>query len=59
MRKTYQEIVKILGVAAFSLFLVAVILYLNGKRTNAEIALGVSASMAGIGLIFYSLRKSA
>jgi hypothetical protein len=59
MKKTYQEIIKILGVVAFSMFLVAVILYLNGKKMNAEIALGVSASIAGIGLILYSLRSSA
>jgi hypothetical protein len=57
MKKTYQEIIKILGVVAFSMFLVAVILYLNGKKTNAEIALGVSASISGIALIMYSLRQ--
>lgn len=57
MNKTYQEIIKILGVVAFSMLLVAVLLHLNGKKTNAEIALGACASISGIALIMYSLRQ--
>lgn len=56
MNKTYQEIIKILGIVAFSMLMVAVILYFNGKRTNAEIALGACVSISGIALIMYSLR---
>ena len=56
MNKTYQAIIKALGVVALSMLIVAAILYLNGNRTNAEIALGVCASVAGVALIMHSLR---
>ena len=57
MKKAYQEIIKILGVVALSMLLVAVTLYLSGKRINADIALGISASILGVALMMYSLRK--
>ncbi len=57
MNQTYQEIIKVLGVVAFSMLLVAVFLYLSGNRINADIALGISASILGIALMMYSLRK--
>ena len=56
MNKTYQAIIKALGVVALSMLIVAAILYLNGNRTNAEIVLGVCASVAGVALLMHSLR---
>ncbi|HEY9710523.1 MAG TPA: hypothetical protein V6D48_20105 [Oculatellaceae cyanobacterium] len=57
MNNTYQEIIKVLGVVALSMLLVAVSQYLSGKRINGDIALGISASILGIALMMYSLRK--
>jgi hypothetical protein len=56
MNKTYQAIIKALGVVALSMLIVAVILYVNGNRTNAEIAFGVFAIVGGVALIMHSLR---
>lgn len=57
MNNTYQEIIKVLGVVALSMLLVAVSQYLSGKRINGDTALGISASILGIALMMYSLRK--
>jgi hypothetical protein len=57
MSRPYQAIIKALGVISVAMLLVAAILYLNRNRTNAEIALGVSASIAGIAIMMYSLRR--
>ncbi|HEY9674333.1 MAG TPA: hypothetical protein V6D11_23030 [Waterburya sp.] len=59
MNKTYEEIIKALGVVSLSMLLVAAFLYLSGKRTNAEIALGICSGVGGVALMMYSLRKSA
>ncbi|GAB4182834.1 MAG: hypothetical protein Fur006_19130 [Coleofasciculaceae cyanobacterium] len=56
MNKTYQAIIKALGVVALSMLIVAVILYVNDNRTNAEIAFGVFAIVGGVALIMHSLR---
>jgi hypothetical protein len=51
-------LLKALGMIALGILLVAVILYLSGNRTNAQMALGVGITMSGIALIMYSLRPS-
>ncbi|HEY9823329.1 MAG TPA: hypothetical protein V6D35_21545 [Candidatus Sericytochromatia bacterium] len=58
MSKNYQMLLKTLGMIALGILLVAVILYLSGNRTNAQMALGVGITMSGIALIMYSLRPS-
>ncbi len=57
MNKAYQEVIKVLGVVAFSMLLVAVSLYLSNRKVNADIALGISASVFGTALMMHSLRK--
>lgn len=59
MKKSYHEIIKILGVIACSMLVVAAILYRRGNKTNAELALGIGASIGGIALMMYSVRSSA
>jgi hypothetical protein len=56
MSKIYQAIIKVFGVIALLMFLVAAILYLRGDKTSAEIALGIGISISGITLIMYSFR---
>ncbi len=57
MNKAYQEVIKVLGVVAFSMLLVAVSLYLSNRKVNADIALEISASVFGTALMMHSLRK--
>ncbi|MGC1396731.1 MAG: hypothetical protein WA828_20920 [Coleofasciculaceae cyanobacterium] len=46
MRKIYLTIIKILGVVALSMLVVAGILYLGGNHTNAGIAMGICFSVS-------------
>lgn len=57
MSKNYQRLLKILGITALVALLVAAVMYFNGSRTNARIALGFGMSVSGIALILYSLRQ--
>jgi hypothetical protein len=56
MSKNYQTLLKTLGIVALAALLVAATLQLSGNKTNAKIALGVSASVSGIALLMYGLR---
>lgn len=57
MSKNYQMLLKVLGMTALAALLVAAVMYFNGNRTNARIALGFGMSVSGIALILYSLRQ--
>ncbi|HEY9603054.1 MAG TPA: hypothetical protein V6C85_15680 [Allocoleopsis sp.] len=57
MSKNYQRLLKLLGITALVALLVAAVMYFNGHRTNARIALGFCMSVSGIALILYSLRQ--
>jgi hypothetical protein len=57
MSTIYQTIIKVLGVIAVSLLVVAAILFVKGNQINAEIAFGIGISVLGITLMMYSLRR--